>query len=218
MDKISIKKDELVFVAEAETEDEREKMSKMTGTEIFNTASHIEPIGPTVEVWDGVQRFNKLYPHLPNLSLNNVKILVIMKNEQDKKKALSEMLYKNQLDPKTMAQNIVENQINTCAMCSTKFSGIGYAPTPIIDNSHGKRCCPTCYETKIVPCRQKQFLKSKLQKKRTHGRHRRTCRQCQRIETKEFPLLTCVSCKKAYYCDRNCQKADWIVHKQHCAS
>lgn len=32
----------------------------------------------------------------------------------------------------------------------------------------------------------------------------------------EIATLRCVRCSKKYYCSRNCQKKDWIIHKKEC--
>lgn len=39
---------------------------------------------------------------------------------------------------------------------------------------------------------------------------------CGRCGTREAPLFCCKTCKLAHYCSRECQRADWKVHKSQC--
>jgi len=44
-----------------------------------------------------------------------------------------------------------------------------------------------------------------------------TCASCQSTQAgRANPLKQCAKCKKAYYCSRECQKADWKSHKPVC--
>lgn len=44
----------------------------------------------------------------------------------------------------------------------------------------------------------------------------KTCSTCEKPETIEAPLLTCGGCKKAFYCNKECQKSNWKKHKLDC--
>jgi hypothetical protein len=41
------------------------------------------------------------------------------------------------------------------------------------------------------------------------------CHHCQKIET-QVVLMKCQRCKSAYYCGKECQVADWKIHKRTC--
>ncbi len=41
-------------------------------------------------------------------------------------------------------------------------------------------------------------------------------RMCQRCELTEQKMARCGGCMRTYYCSRECQKADWEVHRGHC--
>jgi hypothetical protein len=43
------------------------------------------------------------------------------------------------------------------------------------------------------------------------------CGFCSSVGTKEKPLLKCKACRMVYYCDVNCAKKNWLVHKEACA-
>lgn len=46
----------------------------------------------------------------------------------------------------------------------------------------------------------------------------RRCINCQVLESeKDEPLKRCAHCPTAFYCSRECQKADWKIHKLVCA-
>jgi hypothetical protein len=49
----------------------------------------------------------------------------------------------------------------------------------------------------------------------------KSCRHCQKIETRQVDtsavLMKCQRCKIAYYCNRECQVADWKSHKKACS-
>ena len=43
------------------------------------------------------------------------------------------------------------------------------------------------------------------------------CSNCKKLEYKSITSFKkCSGCKKVYYCDRQCQKNDWINHKNSC--
>lgn len=42
----------------------------------------------------------------------------------------------------------------------------------------------------------------------------RCCNQC----ASKLKLLICKCCKSAYYCDKECQKSDWNIHRKNCIS
>lgn len=47
----------------------------------------------------------------------------------------------------------------------------------------------------------------------------KACANCGKIETDpEKPLKPCSKCQTVRYCSRDCQKADWKVHKKTCAA
>jgi hypothetical protein len=51
------------------------------------------------------------------------------------------------------------------------------------------------------------------------GIHLRMCRGCSKEATPGGPtLLKCGKCKAAFYCNRECQMADWKRHKKECRS
>jgi hypothetical protein len=43
------------------------------------------------------------------------------------------------------------------------------------------------------------------------------CAHCQRRAALGHDMARCSACKKTYYCNRECQKADWKRHKSSCA-
>lgn len=44
-----------------------------------------------------------------------------------------------------------------------------------------------------------------------------TCASCNKVEEIDGPaLLRCSACRTAYYCSKDCQKADWKKHKKDC--
>jgi hypothetical protein len=47
-----------------------------------------------------------------------------------------------------------------------------------------------------------------------------SCNRCQKLYSKNdpsSPLLKCVRCKMAWYCSKECQRADWPRHREHCS-
>ena len=42
------------------------------------------------------------------------------------------------------------------------------------------------------------------------------CWNCHREASAEVILLKCGGCKKARYCDQECQGQDWDRHQEHC--
>ena len=45
-------------------------------------------------------------------------------------------------------------------------------------------------------------------------KHPRCCTTC----ASKLKLLICKCCKSAYYCDKECQKSDWNIHRKNCIS
>lgn len=45
-----------------------------------------------------------------------------------------------------------------------------------------------------------------------------TCDDCGKPDSPWIPLKKCAKCKRAFYCDRECQKKGWKAHKKVCAS
>jgi hypothetical protein len=43
-----------------------------------------------------------------------------------------------------------------------------------------------------------------------------SCAHCQKAATSEKSLCVCSHCKSVAYCNRQCQRADWKLHKQQC--
>jgi hypothetical protein len=51
------------------------------------------------------------------------------------------------------------------------------------------------------------------------GKNVRMCRHCDKAETPDgAKLMTCQRCKRIFYCSRECQVADWKVHKKTCTA
>ena len=46
---------------------------------------------------------------------------------------------------------------------------------------------------------------------------KRHCDQCNATEDSSKTLKCCAKCKSAYYCNRDCQKAAWKLHKKTCS-
>jgi len=44
----------------------------------------------------------------------------------------------------------------------------------------------------------------------------RSCKTCHKIDSNEKPLFTCRYCKSVIYCSRECQKSNWVTHKEFC--
>ena len=45
----------------------------------------------------------------------------------------------------------------------------------------------------------------------------KTCAKCHKTQP-DIPLKRCANCLNQWYCNRDCQKADWKAHKAFCAS
>jgi len=43
-----------------------------------------------------------------------------------------------------------------------------------------------------------------------------SCASCKAWRTTAYKLSKCAGCEKVYYCNRDCQKKDWLVHKVAC--
>ena len=46
---------------------------------------------------------------------------------------------------------------------------------------------------------------------------KKTCAKCHKTQA-DKPLKRCAKCQNQWYCNRDCQKADWKAHKAFCAS
>ena len=44
------------------------------------------------------------------------------------------------------------------------------------------------------------------------------CSHCKKAGSEQAPLKRCTRCRSAWYCNRDCQKADWKTHKKTCTS
>lgn len=42
--------------------------------------------------------------------------------------------------------------------------------------------------------------------------------ECNAVETAEHSLKTCPACKRVAYCDKDCQKKHWKIHKPVCSA
>ena len=50
----------------------------------------------------------------------------------------------------------------------------------------------------------------------TRKDQKKKCWNCHAFESEELELLKCGGCKKARYCDQECQEQDWDRHQEHC--
>ena len=44
------------------------------------------------------------------------------------------------------------------------------------------------------------------------------CAHCCKVSSKSQKLMCCARCRRAHYCDKNCQKEDWAFHKRVCVT
>ena len=42
------------------------------------------------------------------------------------------------------------------------------------------------------------------------------CKSCNKLETEDFPLKRCSRCQNAYFCNQECQRRAWKMHKPQC--
>ena len=75
-----------------------------------------------------------------------------------------------------------------------------------------------CYEKQAAREKSFQALLSKTQASSATQNKTdvKLCWNCHANESNDVKLLKCGGCKKARYCDQECQAQDWSRHQEHC--
>lgn len=119
--------------------------------------------------------------------------------------------------------------IKSLSQVTEDFSLVGFVPLAIEDKESAIHCLSVCDRSNGFAFSTEGFhmqdeavkadtqpggeYYTGLQEKFQEGPY---CTSCGR-DTRGGKLLRCSGCKKAEYCDRACQKADWPVHKKICS-
>jgi GTPase SAR1 family protein len=118
--------------------------------------------------------------------------------------------------------------VKALSQVSEDFSLVGFVPLAIEDKESALHCLAVCDRANGYSFSAEGFhlqdeaLKADTQPSGEYytGLQERFqegpfCTSCGR-DARGKSLLRCSACKKAEYCDRECQKADWSVHKRTC--
>ena len=118
--------------------------------------------------------------------------------------------------------------VKALSQVSEDFSLVGFVPLAIEDKESALHCLSVCDRANGYAFSAEGFhlqdeavradtqpvgeYYTGLQEKFQEGPFCASCGQ----NAKGRTLLRCSACKKAEYCDRECQRADWSVHKKTC--
>lgn len=82
--------------------------------------------------------------------------------------------------------------------------------------------CEKCYSTaheekhkKTQDCKRATRIIARLVKEQCIERFNYRCLRCEALAN---TMKICTGCHTAHYCNTDCQRADWLEHKQECSS
>lgn len=117
-------------------------------------------------------------------------------------------LYEKLEAPRSMWREGVYTDLRLCARCNAMVSLEGtFLLCPVCENA--VFCSEKCADTHIQNCASD----AKQPVRRVNVRSRSKCMACLR----EKAPLRCTGCRRARYCDTDCQRANWKFHQPLCS-
>jgi len=108
----------------------------------------------------------------------------------------------------------------TCASCGKKSEALKHCARCMSTSYCSKSCQQADWSQHKTVCRSRMpqnqpEASAAVAETRDEDVMKRECNTC---GTASDTLKHCTRCRKVYYCDRNCQQADWPRHKSTCAA
>ncbi len=106
---------------------------------------------------------------------------------------------------------------DACCFCENPRGEYGNNPSPL-PHQEDTKCCDDCNQKYVIPARIKKsagvpyMIPPETKKQADAQKH--CCSCCGIISLKN--LKKCSKCGVARYCDAECQKEDWSLHKNQC--
>jgi hypothetical protein len=115
-----------------------------------------------------------------------------------------------------VSSDVIVTSLQTCLQLVKKKLNSGTQTGEILDAVIAGEDGPINEKAKAGLARLQSL--ARLSKNNSDTKYIKICWHCEKIETQEDSalLMKCQRCKTAYYCSKDCQAADWKIHKKTC--